>query len=114
MKITPKLIFIAIACMSFVLLSCTQNQSTPEGPAESPTQQARDFLQLLVHIGDSRSNLITEFGAPFIEFTTEMHQVSITFMLPASDHAAHAAHASGFTVFCTNNSVVDWDPVTIQ
>jgi hypothetical protein len=109
-KMKNKYYFIVIACMSSALTSCGQKDQTPD----SPSQQARDFLQTFVHIGDSRSNLISKYGTPFIEYTTELHQVSITFMLPAGNHAAHAAHAAGFTVFCTSNSVTDWLPVTIQ
>jgi len=108
-----KYCLIVIACMSLALTSCGQKKS-PEMPSDSPSQQARNFLQPFVHIGDSRSNLISEYGTPFIEYTTELHQISMTFMLPASNHAAHAAYAAGFTVFCTSNSVTDWLPVTIQ
>lgn len=99
--------------MSLVLTSCSKKGETPERPSDSPSQQARNFLQPFVHIGDSRSNLISKYGTPVIEYTTELHQVSMTFMLPASNHSAHAAHAAGFTVFCTSNSVADWLPVTI-
>ncbi|MGC9944003.1 MAG: hypothetical protein ABSE48_19425 [Verrucomicrobiota bacterium] len=109
-----KYCLIVIACMSAALTSCGQKKHAPDGPSDSPSQQARDYLQPFVNIGDSRSNLISKYGTPFIEYTTELHQVSITFMLPASNHAAHAAHAAGFTVFCTSNSVTDWLPVTIQ
>lgn len=105
---------IVIICITLALTSCRQKTLTPDGLPASPYQQARDFLQPFVHIGDTRSNLIRKYGPPIMEYTTELHGVSVTFMLPDSNHAAYAAHAAGFTVFCTSNSVTDWEPVTIQ
>ncbi len=90
--------------------ACSHKQDATETQTDNPPQQASNYLQQFVYVGETRSNLISTFGTPNDEFTTEMHQVAITFLISPLNREAYAAHATGFTVYCTNNVVTYWLP----
>ena len=111
-KMKSKYYLIIVACMSVGLSACSQRHDVSGAQSDSPSQKASNYLQQFVHVGDTKSNLISMFGPPINEHTTELHQVSMTFLISAANHEAQVAHAAGFTVFCTNNIVTYWLPAT--
>ena len=79
--------------------------------ASNIEQKAREYLQPLLHIGDTTNSLIARFGAPFYQYETGEHELAMYFYFPDQDHAALAAGVGGFTGFFTNNQLSYWDPI---
>ena len=83
--------------------------------APSPTvHDAYMYLQPMVHLGESQSNLISKFGPPFNEYTTSLGQVSATFFFSDTNLSAEAHGVGGITLFFKEDRLVGWDPVYSQ
>jgi hypothetical protein len=74
---------------------------------------ARDYLQPLLHDGESSEELERTFGPPIAEYETQNKELSLTYAF--SDHnqpaAARAVGVGGVTAFLVSNRLTHWDPV---
>jgi hypothetical protein len=100
--------------MASILLSCRQRSDQAPLTTQQIDQKARGYLQPLLQSGDSTTNIIARFGAPFYQYETGMHEKAMYFDFPDNDHAALAAGVGGFTGFFTNNQLAHWEPIYVQ
>jgi hypothetical protein len=107
------LTFILLAMVASISLSCRRADRTPL-TAEQIEQNARAYLQPLLHSGDSTTNIIARFGHPEYQYVTGMHEQAMYFLFPRTDHAALAAGVGGFTGFFTNSYLAHWEPIYAQ
>ena len=72
---------------------------------------AKNYLQPMLHIGDSSTNVMARFGLPISQYETGMHELCMYFMFSDTNHAATLAGVGGFTGFFTNNQLSHWEPI---
>jgi hypothetical protein len=89
--------------MAAMLLSCRQHSAVE--------QSARTYLQPILHSGESTTNIIARFGAPYSHAETSVPGLTtMYFQFSDKDRVALPAGVFGFTAFVTNNQLVSWEP----
>ena len=95
------------------MVSCRQKDYASLTRAEIE-HNARAYLQPSLHIGDSVTNVVARFGAPFRQEETPNHEVMMYFSISLTDRAAMAARVAGFEATFTNNQLAFWEPAYRQ
>lgn len=95
----------SVVLITAALSSCSRRS---EGSGE---EQARAYLKPLLHIGESKTNIIATFGDPIQQHETQIHEWRMDFLFSDTNREAIAAGVGGVTVFFTNNQVSDWIPI---
>ena len=96
-----------------MLISCCPEggKNHDEDKTNGIEQKARKYLQPMLHIGDSTTNIIEQFGLPFYQYETQSHELSMNFFFSDKNHEALAAGVGGFTAFFTRHQLTRWDPI---
>jgi hypothetical protein len=108
------LIIGSIILSTTMLLSCrpkTEESHRETTDASGTEQKARHYLQPMLHIGDTTTNLIAQFGDPVGQYETGDHELSMSFFFLDNKHEALVAGVGGFTAFFVSNRLVHWDPI---
>ena len=71
----------------------------PVGTELRVEEKARAYLQPLLHIGESPTNLIERFGAPVFKSETPSNELCLTFRFSIHNQATHNAGVGGFDAF---------------
>jgi hypothetical protein len=101
-----------VILLTMMSLSCHRGeQSHSEAENNETEQKARAFLQPMLHVGDSPTNLIARFGPPVYQYETQTHELSMSFSFSTEKQTALAAGVGGFTAFFTANQLTHWDPI---
>jgi hypothetical protein len=89
--------------MATMLLSCRRHSAAE--------QSARAYLQPLLYSGESTTNIIARFGAPYSRAETSIPGLTaMYFQFSGKDRTALPTEVFGFTAFITNNLLVNWEP----
>jgi hypothetical protein len=110
-----KMLVITLALMGAIATStsCSSRQERNAGASATNDveQRARKYLQPMLQIGESPTNLIEQYGLPFYQYELQNHDVSMSFHFSDMNQAARAAGVAGFTAFVRSNQLNSWDPI---
>jgi hypothetical protein len=73
-------------------------------------QKAQSYIDTLLRVGDTTTNLIARYGPPDYQFETEDRELALCLHLPHSREAA-AAGVGGFVGYFVTNRLVRWQPI---
>jgi hypothetical protein len=81
--------------------------------AGETNQNAQNYLQSILHVGESPRDLIERFGPPLGKFETQSNELCLDFHFSDQNQtsAARSAGVRGFAAFFVSNKLVHWDPV---
>jgi hypothetical protein len=97
--------FSLLVLMTGMLISCSRHKAI----SGSDSERARAYLQPLLHLGESTTNMISRFGPPVYQETTKTN-LTLYFAFPDDNKAARAAGVGGFEAFFTSNQLTRWYP----
>lgn len=112
-----KVTLIGFCLLAATIFSCRQNATRSDGQtpkANETVQKANMYLQALLHIGDSQSNVIQRFGFPSYEYEAHGHELRMYFYFSDTNHEALAKGVGGFTGFFNSNQLTRWEPIYIR
>ena len=95
-----------------LVASCGKSpQTIPSNDLPAAQQQARRYVQSLVHPGESSEEVKKQFGNPIKEYETQTHQRCLTYLFSDDNQAAKNAYVAGFEVFFVSNRVDSCEPI---
>jgi len=95
--------FSLFALVSGMLVSCHRRAADSTSDSE---QRAQAYLQPLLHLGESATNVISRFGPPVHQEATKTN-LTLYFAFPDDNHAARAAGVGGFEAFFTRAYLIN-------
>ena len=104
---------IGIILLVTVLSSCRPKTGNDgqTNKANEVEQKARNYLQPLLQIGDSQTNIIKRFGFPTYQYEAQNHESRMYFYFSDTNVEALAKGVGGFTGFFTGNQLTRWEPI---
>src|SRR5579863_1873618 len=96
-----------------LLMTTACNKSNESESGAQKRQTAHDYLQALIPMGESITNVIQKFGPPSHTFETPWKTLALSFSFRDDDEKAVAAGVGGFTAYFANNRLTDWQPIYV-
>lgn len=100
---------LVVAALS-LLVTTSCDKSDGGGSGAEKRQRAHDYLQPLIPMGESVTNVIQKFGPPSQTFETPWKTLGLSFIFQ-DDEKALAAGVGGFTAYFASNRLTDWAPI---
>lgn len=97
----------------FLLVTTSCNKSNESESGAEKRQRAHDYLQALIPMGESVTNIIQKFGPPSQTFETPWKTLGLSFHFRDDDENAFAAGVGGFTAYFASNRLTDWQPIYV-
>ena len=97
----------------FLLVTTSCNKSKESESGAQKRQRGHDYLQALIPMGESVTNIIQKFGPPSQTFETPWKTLGLSFQFRDDDEKAFAAGVGGFTAYFASNCLTDWRPIYV-
>ena len=97
-----------------LLSSCTPKDiASPYGKEYlNAEQKARIAIQPMLRIGETTTNIISQFGSPIDTCELKSGELRLDFVFSSSkERSFKAVGVHGFVAWFTNNQLVRWDPI---
>jgi hypothetical protein len=86
------------------------NPETIDFKAHEIERKAQEYLQPLLHVGESPADLVGRFGDPVAENVISSNAVCLSFSFSDRNHAAENAGVGGVDAFFVSNRLSHWRP----
>ena len=109
-----RLAIVKMVILSFILMSsCTPNKNSPYNKEYlNVEQKARIAIQPMLRIGESTTNIISQFGSPIDTCELNSGELRLDFVFSSRNTKLFQANGvHGFVAWFTNNQLVRWDPI---
>jgi len=92
---------------------CTKaaDLESKNGKSETIESKAQEYLQPLLHVGESPADLVARFGNPVDKHVISSNEVCLSFSFSDRNRAAENAGVGGFDAFFDNNRLSHWRPI---
>lgn len=111
-KIITKTLLTLIVLVSFsACRTKAADFESKNGKSETIESKAQEYLQPLLHVGESPSNLVARFGDPVAKNVISSNAVCLSFSFSDRNHAAESAGVGGVDAFFVGNRLSHWRPI---
>jgi hypothetical protein len=86
------------------------NAETIDSKAQEIERKGREYLQPLLHVGESPADLVRRFGNPVDKHVISSNEVCLSFSFSDRNQAAENAGVGGFDAFFVSNRLSHWRP----
>ncbi len=87
------------------------NAETIDSKAQEIERKGREYLQPLLHVGESSADLVRRFGNPTQKMEISSNELCLDFFFFDQNRAAENAGVGGFTAFFVSNQLSRWVPI---
>jgi hypothetical protein len=87
------------------------NTETIESNAQEIERKAQEYLQPLLHVGESQEDMVRRFGSPMHTMEISSNELCLDFLFSDQNHAAENAGVGGFDAFFVSNRLSHWLPI---
>jgi hypothetical protein len=87
------------------------NAETIDSKAQEIERKGREYLQPLLHVGESPADLVRRFGNPTQKMEISSNELCLDFFFFDQNRAAENAGVGGFTAFFVSNQLSRWVPI---
>jgi hypothetical protein len=87
------------------------NPETIDSKAHEIERKAQEYLQPLLHVGESSTGLVARFGDPVAQHVISSNEVCLSFSFSYRNQAAENAGVGGVDAFFVSNRLSHWRPI---
>lgn len=109
-KITKTLLTLIVLVSFSACRTKAADVESTNGKSETIKSKAQEYLQPLLHVGESPADLVGRFGDPVAENVISSNAVCLSFSFSDRNQAAENAGVGGFDAFFVSNHLSHWRP----
>jgi hypothetical protein len=84
---------------------------TIDSKAHEIERKAQEYLQPLLHVGESPADLVAQYGNPVDKHVISSNEVCLSFSFSDRNQAAENSGVGGFDAFFVSNRLSHWRPI---